>query len=172
MVGRKMKYVLIALILLAILTVAFILLRPISHTGEKSREALVTAYLANLTKENYQAMQELTPSYYESDKAIQQKLTRYGGSTFKNITTKYIESPAMGIWFVVLTGIRSDKNGKEYPYKEQLTLDLGQDDPYEVLYDPKNPSLTPKPDRWFLLLGKQKLVGPPINATPLKIRPR
>lgn len=162
------------LVLIVLVSVLFVVLNAVNHKGEESKEALVKAYLTDLTNNDYRAILELTPSDYESSKTIQQKIKKYGGNKFKNIKINYLESVSTGIWFALISGISLDKNGKSYPYKDQLTLRAGQENPYAVVYDPQNKSLTDqkKQDRWFLLLGEQKLSGPKVSGPSLKIQPR
>ena len=168
---KRSKFLISLLVIVILSTILFVIIKPINHQGEKSKEALVKAYLSDLTNNDSQAILELTPSDYESHEAVQQVIKKYGGNEFKNITIKYLQSESTGIWFALITGVTADKTGKNYQYKEQLTLREGQEDPYTVVYDPQNPSISrhKKPDRWVLLLGEQKSALR-VSGSPLKIR--
>lgn len=174
---KNAKYLIFILVIIGLIFGLLMLLNSVNHKGEASKEALIKAYLTALTTNDSRATLELTPSDYESRAAIQKVIKKYGGNEFKNIKTKYLDSESSGIWYAIIDGLIIDKNGKSYQYTEQLTLRVGQAEPYTVVYDSNNKSIIHKQDRWYLLLGKQKqpfsLFSPPLPSLvpPLKIYP-
>ena len=149
---RKRGKFFIFLLIVILAIVLLVVLKPFNHQGEKSKEAVVTAFFAALESNNAQALIRLTPSDYESKNTAEQMMKKYGGNTFKINNVKYIQSLTIATWFAVITGTTTDKNGKTYPYTEQLTL-----------REEKN--------GWFLLLGPQKSSGPKVYGPKLKITP-
>ncbi len=169
---RKVKYLLFILVSILLIFVLFVAPNLVNHKGAESKEALVKEYLSDLTNNDSRAILELTPSDYESHAAVQRVIKKYGGEKFKNIKITYLQSESTGIWFALIIGMSIDQKGESRPYKDQLTLREGQEDPYTVVYDPKNISGTDhkKQDRWVILLGEQRSSGLRVSGPPLKIQ--
>lgn len=148
---KKIKYSFFIVVVIIILLALATILRPINHQGALEKELIIKAYLNNLTNNDSQAILELTPSDYESRKAVQQVIKNYGGNEFKNIKTKYIQSSKTKLLFAQIIGLRMDKMRKSYLYKDQLTIEE-------------------RNNKWFLLLGEQKSSLPRISDPPIKIR--
>lgn len=170
---QKKTLITLLLSILVIVSLIFAYALPLLHSrGVQTKQELVSVYLNALTRKDSHAIQQLIPSDYKSNDAISREIKTLGGDTFEGITTSFVDSGMDNIWHAVTKGKRIDSFSKQVSFTMTLTLRVGQEDQYQPIYDPKNPSITPKPDKWFLLLGKQKLLGPPINEPSLKIRPR
>lgn len=164
------RILLINALLIVIVLDCIILWQLLSPRGVKSREEIVRLYLEAIMKKDYYEMQQLTPRDFDSKEAIWDEFMKSGGNRFENITTDFEELNG-GMWYVLIKGERIDPFGKRLPFAHRLTLRVGQEDPYEPVYDPNNKSLTPKHDSWYLLLGKQKSSLLPVNSPPIKISP-
>src|SRR6266567_7704107 len=87
---QKKTLLIISISIIVLISLSFMYASPLLyHRGVQTKQAVVTIYLHALTRKDSHAIQQLIPTYYESNEAIQQKLEQYGGSTFKNITTQY-----------------------------------------------------------------------------------
>jgi hypothetical protein len=131
----------------------------LNHRGVDNPEKVVEQYLLALERKDEKSILQLVPQSYSADKAIKDKITRFGGRKIQERKIEYIRPKPIFIR-ANIKGSYIGSNGIRKNFEDILTIAYEKRSFWEF-----------NRGRWYLLIGKGKVSTPKIQSAEPQIYP-